>query len=39
MEDSSKESVGEKTYESDDSYLLAFAQTDAYLAHHDEMKN
>jgi hypothetical protein len=39
MEDSSKESVGEETYEPDGSYLLAVAQADAYLAHHDEMKN
>ncbi len=39
MEDSSKESVGQETYEPDGSYLLAAAQADAYLAHHDEMKN
>jgi hypothetical protein len=32
-------SVGEETYETDGSYLLAVAQGDAYLAHHDEMKN
>ena len=39
MEDSSKESVGEETYEPDVSYLLAVAHADAYLVHHDEMKN
>ena len=36
---SMKECVGEETYEPDGSYLLAVAQADAYLVHHDEMKN
>ena len=39
MGDFSKESVGEETYEPDGFYLLAVAQVDVYLTHHDEMKN
>jgi hypothetical protein len=39
MEDSSKESVGEQTYEPEGSYLLVVAQDHVYLTHHDEMKN